>query len=229
MTDALHTISKAVGDGAEISRNMLKFTKTNQDTKEFVSSDIRDLIMQSVEYTMPRWKNMAQVNGINYQIDKEGMKEVPSIMCSPTEIRELFINIINNALDAMPEGGSISFSTWDRDETVFVNITDNGEGMSGDVKKSLFDQFFTAKTPVGTGLGMSIAYGVVVRHGGKIDVESEVGKGSTFALQFPSVIKTVSPTVTPEPEQEIKSRNLSILIVDDCTAPHLSSSVFCSM
>ena len=145
LTDVLRIISKAVDDGAEISRNMLKFTMTKQDTEEFVSADVRDLIMQSVEFTMPRWRNMAQAKGINYQIDKEGMKEVLPIMCNPTEIREVFINVINNALDAMPEGGSISFSTWDRDENVLVSITDTGEGMSKDVKKNIFDPFFSTK------------------------------------------------------------------------------------
>ncbi len=215
LIDVLHTISKAVNDGAQISRNMLKFSKTKQDTKEFVSSDIRGIIIQSVEFTMPRWKSMAQAKGINYQIDREDMKEVPSIMCNPTEIREIFINIINNALDAMPEGGSISFSTWDRDGTVLVKVTDTGEGMSDNVKKSIFDPFFTTKIPVGTGLGMSTAYGIVTGHSGKIDVESEVGKGSTFTLQFPSNTKIVSSIITPKLEQELKDRNLSILVVDD--------------
>jgi len=156
-----------------------------------------------------------KAKGINYQMDKEGMKEVPSIMCNPTEIREIFINIINNALDAMPEGGSISFSTWDRGETVFISISDTGEGMSEDVKRNIFDPFFSTKTPVGTGLGMSTAYGMVVRHSGKIAVESEVGEGSTFTLQLPSTIKTVSPIATPKPEQQITDKNLNILVVDD--------------
>ncbi len=189
LADVLRTISKAVDDGTEISRNMLKFTKVEQCIKEFVSSDIRDLIMQSVEFTMPRWKNMAQAKGINYQIDKEGMGEVSSIMCNPTEMREIFINIINNALDAMPEGGRISFSTWGRDETVLVSVADTGEGMSEDVKKNIFDPFFSTKMPVGTGLGLSTSYGIVTKHGGKIDVESKVGQGSTFTLQFPSAKK----------------------------------------
>ncbi|MCP4373335.1 MAG: response regulator, partial [Deltaproteobacteria bacterium] len=183
--------------------------------KEFVPSDIRGLIKQSIEFTMPRWKSMAHANGINYQIDKEDMKEVPYIMCNPTEIRDIFINVINNALDAMPEGGCISFSTWDRDEVVFVKITDTGEGMPEDVKKNVFDPFFTTKTPLGTGLGMSISYGTVSRHSGRIDVESEVGKGSTFTLQFPSTIKTASPIFTPKPEQETKEKNLRVLVVDD--------------
>jgi two-component system cell cycle sensor histidine kinase/response regulator CckA len=217
LTDVLCTISKAVDDGAEISRNMLKFTKTRQgqDTEEFVTSDIRDLIIQSVEFTMPRWRNMAQAKGINYQIDKEGMKEVPPIICNPTEIREVFINVINNALDAMPEGGSVSFSTWDRDENVLVSITDTGEGMSEDVKKHIFDPFFSTKTPLGTGLGLSTAYGIVANHSGKIYVESELGTGSIFTLQFPSNINTISPIATPKPEQELEVKNFRILVVDD--------------
>ncbi len=215
LTDLLHTIGLAVNDGAEISRNMLKFTKTEQDTKEFVSSDIRDLVLQSIEFTMPRWKNMAQAKGISYQIDKEGLKDVSSILCNPTEMREIFINIMNNAFDAMPEGGSISFSTWDKDETVLLSITDTGEGISEEVKKNIFDPFFSTRTPLGTGLGLSSVYGIVAKHNGKIDVESEVGKGSTFTLQFPSAKKTASPMATPKPKQKAIGKNLSILVVDD--------------
>jgi CheY-like chemotaxis protein len=115
----------------------------------------------------------------------------------------------------MPEGGSISFSTWDRDETVLVSITDTGEGMSEEVKKNIFDPFFSTKTPKGTGLGIRFAYGIVTRHGGKIEIESEVGEGSTFTLEFPSAKTFVSPKAIPKPEQKSKGKNLSILVVDD--------------
>ncbi|MCP5002697.1 MAG: HAMP domain-containing histidine kinase [Planctomycetes bacterium] len=151
LTNTLCIIRKATLDGAEISRKMLKFTKTNQDTKEFVSFDIGELINQSIDFAMPRWKNMAQVKGINYQIDKEGMRGVQFIMCNPTEIREIFINIINNALDAMPDGGCLSFSTWCKEDTVFVDISDTGKGMSEEVTKKVFDPFFTTRRPEGTG------------------------------------------------------------------------------
>jgi PAS domain S-box-containing protein len=211
----LRTIKEASDDGAEISSKMLGFTKTSQDTKKFVSFDISELIIQSLDFTKPRWSNEAQARGINYQIDKEGLKRISSIMCNPTEIREVFINIINNALDAMPEGGLLSFSTWSIGDTVFVGISDTGEGMSEDVKKSIFDPFFTTKSPVGTGLGMSMTYGIMTRHGGKIEVESGIGKGSIFTLQFPATVKAVSPIAIPEPEQETNGKNLRILVVDD--------------
>lgn len=115
----------------------------------------------------------------------------------------------------MPEGGSISFSAWRDDDTIFIGISDTGEGMSGDVMKKIFDPFFTTKLVAGTGLGMSMAYGIITRHGGKIEVESKQGEGSTFTLQFPTTYKGASKKSTSEPGQEIKNKNLRILVVDD--------------
>ncbi len=215
LSDALRIIKRATNDGAEISRRMLKFTKTAKDTAGIVPFDINELINQAIDFTMPRWKNMAQAKGINYYMDTEGMKRVPSILCNPTELREVFVNIINNALDAMPDDGRITFRTWNGEDTVFISISDTGEGMSEEVKKRVFDPFYTTKLAVGTGLGMSTAYGIVTGHGGKIEVKSKVGRGSVFTLQFPVAAKADSPKESPEPKQEIKSNSLRILVVDD--------------
>ncbi|MGR3173030.1 MAG: response regulator [Candidatus Scalindua sp.] len=215
LTNALSTIKRATNDGAEISRRMLKFTKTAKDITGFVPFDINELINQAIDFTRPRWKNMAQAKGINYHMDTEGMKRVPSILCNPTELREVLVNIINNALDAMPDDGRITFRTWSEEDTVFISISDTGEGMPEDIRKNIFDPFFTTKVAVGTGLGMSTAYGIITRHGGNIEVESEVGKGSTFTLKFPSAAKAGSPKESPEPKQEIKTNSLRILVIDD--------------
>ena len=215
LTKALSTIKKVVDDGAQISRKMLQFTKIKNDTEGFVPFDIRDLITQSIDFTSPRWKNEAQANGIDYQINKDGMKSVSSIMCNSSELREVFINIINNALDAMPDGGKLSFSTWSGDNTLFVSISDTGEGMSEETKRNVFDPFFTTKMAVGTGLGMSLTYGIIFEHGGDIEVESEIGKGAKFTLQFPTTNERASLITTHEPEQELSERSLRILVVDD--------------
>ena len=216
LMDRLSIISKSIDNGASITDRMREFTHGDVDTMDFVSADINKLLTQSVEFIMPRWRNMAQAGGINYNMDMEGTKkEVPSILCNPLEIKDVFINIISNALDAMPDGGRISFRTWSKGDTVFVSITDTGRGMSEDLKKNVFDPFFTTKRPEGTGLGMSTSYSKVVRHGGKIEVDSEEGKGSTFTLQFPTTIETASPITTPKPELETKDKKLSILVVDD--------------
>ncbi|MFV1976629.1 MAG: ATP-binding protein, partial [Candidatus Scalindua sp.] len=215
LTEALHTMKQAIDDGAEISRNMLRFTRTKQDTTEFVSCDIREIIKQSIDFIMPRWKNMAQAKRISYHMDIDGVKKTPPIFCNPTELRKVFINIIINSLDAMPDGGRISFSTWSKEDTLFVSISDTGEGMSENTKKHIFDPFFTTKVAVGTGLGMSTSYGIMTRHGGKINIESEVGKGSTLTLQFPTTTKAVRPMVSAKPERDTKSKNIRILVVDD--------------
>ena len=122
------TIMKAVDDGTAITGNMLKITKASDSTLAFVSSDLNELIKQSIEFTKPRWKSMAQANGIDYIIDQRGMENISPLLCNPIEIREVFINIINNAMDAMPDGGSISFCTWSKEDTLFVSISDTGRG-----------------------------------------------------------------------------------------------------
>lgn len=137
LVKTLCTINRAVGDGAQISSKMFKFTKTENDAEGFVAFDIKDLITQSIEFTLPRWKSEAQTNGIVYHINKDGMKGISSIMCNPSELREVFINIIYNALDAMPGGGNLTFSTWSSDNTVFVTVVDTGEGMSEETKKHI--------------------------------------------------------------------------------------------
>ncbi len=241
--DRIHTIQKATKDGAEIVRRMRKFTKVASDIYEFESVNIKELLEQAIDFSKPRWMNIAKASGITYDIDLTGIKETPTVMGNSSELREVFINIINNALDVMSGGGRLSFCTWHRsgksppqggaysggsshqsllgrgtltkDDTVFVSISDTGEGMSEEVKKKIFDPFFTTKRAEGSGLGMSVAYGIITGHGGKIDVKSEEGKGTTFTMRFPVARETTQQTVSPELSQEIKTKMLCILVIDD--------------
>jgi nitrogen-specific signal transduction histidine kinase len=215
LAERIKTVEKAAKDGEKIIRRMLKFAKTEKVVEELETVDIRELIEQSVEFSMPRWRNMAQPNGIDYQIDTDGVKEVAAVRCNTTEIREVLINIINNALDAMPGGGRISFSTWSTYDKVYVTVSDTGEGMSEAIMKNVFDPFFTTKLAVGTGLGMSMAYGILTRHSGKINVKSEVGKGSTFTLELPATRNTVTPITPTGYGPDTTDRGISILVVDD--------------
>ena len=130
-------------------------------------------------------------------------------------MREVLVNIINNALDAMPGGGTISFRTRRKGDTVFVNISDTGKGMTQFVLERIFDPFFTTRMPEGTGLGMSVAYGIIKKYGGKIEVESELGKGSTITLSLPVARETTHSVTLPKPTEQIKAKNLRILVVDD--------------
>jgi len=212
----LHAIIKAGGDGAEIVERMLTFAKTEaKDTSDYVFFDINHLIKEAIEFTMPRWKNMAQSKGISYCMDTEGMEEVPEIFCNPTELREVFMNLINNAMDAMSDGGGISFSSRSDESTVFVSVSDTGKGMSEEVKQKIFDPFFTTRRPQGTGLGMSVSYSVIKRHDGTIEVESEEGRGTTFNINIPIRKEAVQKVVTTEPVRKSKTKALHILVADD--------------
>ena len=209
------TIIKASLDGAEIVRRMREYTNIEIDNTNFVPTDIRNLIKQVIEFTMPRWQNIAHANGIHYKINADDFKDVLCVMGNQSELREIMINIVNNALDSMPDGGTLSYRTWREENIVFVSISDTGVGMKKDVQKNIFDPFFTTKVGTGTGLGMSMAYGIITRHDGRIDVESEVGSGSTFTISLPMSGKTVKPDLAFESEVEIKAEGLRILIVDD--------------
>ena len=212
----LSAIIKASDDGAKIVKGLLSYVKSQgKDISEFIFFDIRPLLIEAINFTTLRWKNMAQAKGIDYKIDREGMREIPEVLCNTTELREVFTNIINNALDAMPDGGRLSFSTSSNEDTVFICISDTGIGMSEDVKKNIFDPFFTTRRPLGTGLGLSISYGIITRHGGKIEVESEDGKGTTFNLSLPIRKDVVQKVVPPEPDRRAVVRKLRILVVDD--------------
>lgn len=248
LMDQFRIILQSVGDGAAITDRMLDFAKAGEVSELLESADPIDLINQAIEFTKPRWETEGRAKGINYSIDRDGIKRVPNINCDTSTLREVFVNIINNALDAMPDGGTITVKTRLvqsgelgvrseaeisselrtknslpvrqvgklKGEYVEITFADTGKGMTEEVLKYIFDPFFTTRRPEGTGLGMSIAYSIIKRHGGRIAVESKVGSGSTFTIQLPTTTtKTASSTVSHEPKQEAEYKGLRILVIDD--------------
>ncbi len=216
LKEGLSSIIKASDTGADIVKKMLAFARSDQKTSDYVPIDMKSVIWQAIDFTKPRWKNMAQSKGINYQVDTAGIDEVLEVFCNPTELIEVFINIINNALDAMPDGGRIAISTKSDKNTAYISISDTGAGISEDVKKKIFDPFFTTRLPEGTGLGMSIVYSIIKRHGGKIEVESEIGKSTTFNLSIPIHKEMAKSIVSPsKPSGDKITKKLRILVVDD--------------
>src|SRR4030043_1272152 len=112
--------------------------------------------------------------------------DTPMIMGNPHELREVLTNIFFNAVDAMPKGGRLTIATQSQTEDwVEVRFSDTGIGMTEEVKRRVFDPFFTSKGVGNSGLGMSVSYGIIKRHGGEILVESELGKGATLILHLP--------------------------------------------
>ena len=213
----LNDIIVAGENGAGIVKDMLSYVKSQEEAgiSNYTPFDIRCLLEEAINFTSHRWESMAQAKGVDYQIYREDMREIPEVLCSHAELLGVFINIINNALDAMPDGGRLSFSTSSNDDTVFISISDTGIGMPEDVRRKIFDPFFTTRRPLGTGLGMSVSYGVIMRHGGKIEAESEEGNGTTFNLSIPIRKGAVQKVVPPEHERRVTGKKLHILVVDD--------------
>jgi len=107
-------------------------------------------------------------------------------------LQQVFMNLIINARDAMPFGGELTLATEAENSTVRVEVGDNGVGIPADHLQKIFDPFFTTKsTSRGTGLGLAVSYGIIREHSGKVQVESQVGKGTTFRLEFPVARKPV--------------------------------------
>jgi len=123
----------------------------------------------------------------NIKIDKQFKTGIPLLFVDGDQIQQVFMNILLNAADAMAgEGGRLTIKTDSRDGLAEVSFTDTGYGISKEHLSKLFDPFFTTKeTGKGTGLGLAISYGIVQSHGGDIEVESQVGKGSTFRIKLP--------------------------------------------
>jgi hypothetical protein len=215
LKNGLHDILNSSEKGAGIVRNMITFTSSDRDVSDYIFLDLKQLIIQAIDSTVPGWRNIAHTGEIKYEIDKNSMKGIPDVFCDPLELGDVFTNIINNALDAMPDGGCISFGTWSSEDTVFVSISDTGKGMSEEVKRKIFDPFFTTRRPQRTGLGMSIAYSVMERHDGRIEVESELGKATTITLCIPANKGIKQQKLSSRPARGLMVKGLNILVVDD--------------
>ena len=217
LMDGLRTIHKVSNDGAEIVRRMRLATKQEPDATVLMPVDIKSVLEQSIGFTRPRWMNIAKASGVDYDIDIDGIMEVPIVMGIESELREVFTNIINNALDAMEKGGRLSFRTWQNEENSVISISDTGEGMSDEVKGRVFEPFYTTKLAKGSGLGLSVSHGIMKRYSGSIEVESEEGEGTTFTLRFPITVTSAQRAEShgDAKDQRIRTKDLSVLVVDD--------------
>jgi GAF domain-containing protein/CheY-like chemotaxis protein len=213
--ERLKTIEQSSKDGAETVRRIQEFTGKRRD-REFISLSINELITDVVNITQPRWKDQTQKKGIQIAFGQK-LGKIPLILGNPSELREVLTNIIFNAVDAMPYGGQITISTQRQaDDWVEVRIADTGIGMTEEVKKRVFDPFFTTKGVTNSGLGMSVSYGIVKRHGGETLIESESGKGTTFILHLPTGYgeeKVEEKVLKRKPVEEVRSAR--ILVIDD--------------
>lgn len=206
----LEAVRRAAQDGAETVRRIQEFTRTRR-TRAFERVDLAEVAREVVELTRPRWELDAQSRGVRYEFTVEGA--APPVAGRPEELREVLANLVTNAVDAMPEGGRCALTIGIDGEWAVVTVRDTGIGMDEETRRRVFEPFFSSKGPRGTGLGLAVSWGIVTRHGGTIEVQSEPGRGSTFAVRLPIPIAlpdAVTGVTVPPPVRAAR-----VLIIED--------------
>jgi signal transduction histidine kinase/CheY-like chemotaxis protein len=206
----LETIRKAALDGAHTLRRIQEFTRTRH-TQPFAPVDLVDLVRDVLDLTRGRWQDDATGHGIVYDVSLED-GPVPVVQGVPEELREVVMNLVLNALEAMPEGGRLRCRVSADGATVAVSVTDTGSGMTDETKRRVLEPFFTTKGPRGTGLGLAVSWGIVKRHGGSIAIDSALGHGSTFTVRLPTT-EGAGAAAKLGPTQP--ARQARVLVVDD--------------
>jgi PAS domain S-box-containing protein len=208
----LAAIEKASQEGADVVRKIQEFTRESNDDAYIAPVNINKTIDDAIELTRTKWKDTAESKGIKIEVKKD-LSSIPSVSGNHLELKEVFSNLINNAIDAMPQGGDIKIRTFKQDNYVFVSIEDTGVGLPDDKKDSIFDPFFTTKGPQSRGLGLSAAYGIINRHRGTIAVDSIAGQGTSFTIKVPFSKNILeAEIIAPVPQEERKAR---ILVIED--------------
>ena len=189
----LRVVEEATLEAARTMRRIQDFARTRRE-RAFFTVELGQLVQEVVDLTRPRWKDEAEARGITYEVRVE-RGPAPEVAGDPVELREALAAIVVNALDAMPAGGRLTLATGAEGAGVRCVVSDTGAGMTDAVRERVFEPFFTTKGTRGSGLGLSVAYGIVKRHGGEVDVESRPGEGTTFTIRLPA---TTADTETPE-------------------------------
>jgi signal transduction histidine kinase/CheY-like chemotaxis protein/uncharacterized membrane protein affecting hemolysin expression len=218
----LGTIQTAIEDVAETVARMREFYRPRE--AELVLSPVacNRLIEQVINLTRARWSDLPQQRGIVIRLQTELAGDLPDIMGSEVEIRDALTNLIFNAVDAMPEGGTLTLRTrvvatgsaGDVTRQVQVEVTDTGVGMDEETRRRCLEPFYTTKGERGTGLGLAMVYGMVQRHSADLEIDSVVRHGTTMRLIF-AVAEAPAPSATHSTQLQQAARRLRILLVDD--------------
>lgn len=207
----LGTIEKAALDGAALIEKIQQYIRREKKTR-FEPLDLRDLIGDCASLTRPYWYNEPRRKGIEIDLQTD-LQEVPSVLGCGSELREVFINLILNAVQAMPKGGEIRI-TLDLTSSgnVRLRFSDTGIGMSESVQQHVFEPLFTTKGERGTGMGMAVSQGIIQEHDGTITFSSALGEGTTFTMTFPPAEDVAFSSA---PEEQTALAGARLLIVDD--------------
>jgi signal transduction histidine kinase len=210
---SLEIIQRTAQDGAEVVRRVQRFSRV-QPVSDAVAVDLNQLVHEVVELTRPRWQDEAQLRGSRIEMAVEpGV--IGAAAGEPAPLREVLMNLLLNAADAISQAGRITIRTWAGDDRVFCSITDTGAGMPEEVRRRALEPFFTTKGPKATGLGLSVAYGTVQRYGGTLTLDSGEGRGTTVEVSLPAASAGATVAKATSAAPAAATLPLRILVIDD--------------
>jgi signal transduction histidine kinase len=199
--DYLRIINTAGRDAAEVVSRLRDFYRPRA-TAESQVVDLKEILHLAVLMTQPKWKDPNRPSGTGIAIEVE-LRHLPSMRGNPAELREMMTNLIFNAVDAMPGGGTLTLRTSEAPGSVVLEVTDTGMGMSAEVRSRCLDPFFSTKGDKGTGLGLAMVFGIVQRQEGQIEIESTPGVGTTFRITLPTAEALPASLVETEVPDEL--------------------------
>jgi signal transduction histidine kinase len=199
-------------DAASVVSRLRQFYRRRDEDEKFPIIDLNSIVTQAISLTEPKWRRQAQANGVTIQIESK-LQQIPAVAGDESALREVLTNLIFNAVDAMPNGGSITLETVAENNQAVIRVRDTGAGMTEEVRRRCLEPFFSTKGEQGTGLGLSMVYGIVERHRGKLEIESTPDKGTTFIIRLPSAAAEETKTVASFHQKN--DQPLNVLVVDD--------------
>lgn len=209
---SLEVITQAVGDCSQTLRRLLDFSRRNS-TRATVPVDLSELVTSSVEIARPKWQAESPHKTGAIEVVVDAPRPVMA-MGDSSELREVVLNLIFNAVDAMARGGVIEIGTCVDGTSAKFWVSDNGAGMTQEIVTRIFEPFYSTKGERGTGLGLSASHGIIENHGGDIKVTSEVGKGTRFEVVLP--LHQAGSSITAEVKADtVEAKSARILVVED--------------
>lgn len=209
--EALSAIQEQSVDCANTVRRIQLFSRRVPKT-QFSSFSLNDLIENVIAANDALWDNQPDGQEIGIKVETD-LADLPEIYAYEAGLKEALTSLAVNAAEALPRGGVVSFRTRALGDQVLIEVSDNGAGITLQVINRIFDAFFTTKGPASSGLGLSIAYNLITQQGGKISVDSQEGKGTTFTISL--AYQAAEAPVVPVLQKSGVQKSLSVLVIDD--------------
>ena len=212
----LQIIQRAVDDVARTVGRMREFYRQREPALAHVPLDANALVRQVLDLTRARWHDMPLKRGITLNVAAHLAPDLPPFMGAGGEVRDGLVNLVFNAIDALPDGGEVSLQTallHDPGPRVAITVRDSGIGMDDETRRRCLEPFYTTKGERGTGLGLAMVYGMTQRHGAELTIDTAPGRGTSMRLVF-----TAAPAGASPPSEVVRPRPvrpLRILLVDD--------------